>query len=252
MKLTFFVPALAAASLFSASVRADVADPTTGLQLFSGVSVSAPAGLSGSASQLVDNSGLLVGASGVLGAADSTATHLVGGTEASPDFFTNTNEDIVTPGDTLTFNLGSLKLLDQVVFWNFTQSDYNGNDYQDVGANSITILAGPTLATLINLGNFTLTQATGFPTSATSPGDAANPVSSQAILVVPTAAQYVEVVLNTSHLTPTRQSQLGNLVGLEEVHFEGLSTAPEPSTYALLGLGVAGILTVARFRQVTI
>jgi PEP-CTERM motif len=242
--------ALAAILLFAGSARADVLDPTTGLDLFSGVSASGPSGLSGLPSQLVDNSGLLVGASGVLGAADSTATHLVGGTEASPDFLNDTNQYIGTPGDTVTFNLGSAKLLDNVVFWNFTQSDYNGNDFQDVGANSITIYAGLTLGTLVDLGNFTLNQTSGFPTDPNAPGDVANAVGSQSVNVLPTAAQYVEVVLNTSHLTPARQAALGNLVGLDEVHFEG-AAIPEPSTYALLALGLVGLIAWQRKRAAT-
>jgi hypothetical protein len=238
--------ALASVLFAGSSAHADVLDPTTGLQLFSGVTASGPTGLSGSASQLVDNSGLLVGSSAVLGAADSTATHLVGGTEADPDFLSNTNEDVVTPGDAITFDLGSIKLLDDVVFWNFTQSDYDGNDYQDVGANSITIYAGLTLGTLVDLGNFTLAQTSGFPTSGTSPGDAANAVDSQIVSVLPTTAEYVEVVLNSSHLTSERQATLGNLVGLDEVHFEG--EIPEPSTYAMLALGLVGLIALQRKR----
>jgi hypothetical protein len=193
-----------------------VLDPITG------VTASSPA--NAGADQLVGAAGgnfdLVAGASTVLGASDSLAN---GNSYPGNTYY--------APGSTITFDLGATYSVSDLLVWNNTQ-----NDFQDFGAQSVEILSSATGAPL----SFTLVTTTTFnevPFGSTNNTYATAPA--QIISVSIPDAKYIELIPLSNYAIVERNIAYGGVIGLNVVNFVGPEVVPEPSTYAMMLVGLA-------------
>jgi hypothetical protein len=197
------------------------------------------------------NESLFAGPSGVLGASDSmgdsgynTSFQSVG------NFVTNLagTDSVNFPAPTITYNLGAAYNVGDLLIWNFSQ-----HDFQTAGAKSVTILYSTDGSVFNTYGTvqFNLvTEDPGYGTPGQIVGDdvvgAAN-VPAQILSVDLPDTQYVELVINSNWGYTgigADPNTYGPNVGLGEVNF----AVPEPSTFAMLALGLAGLIALQRKR----
>lgn len=215
----------------------------------------------------VSNNSLVAGASAVLGASDSlgdagfnsytppSTPNYTSGTNGNGSDFGNfvTNLEgtnlLVSPTPVITYNLGAVYNVSDLLVWNFSQSGFT-----NVGANSITILSSTTGLpfSFTAVGTFTLTEAApeNYNSPRAVPGGIANigpaPAAEPAqdlnfsdLSISNPDAQYIELVINSNYgFTETVGAGYGPLVGINEVNFVG-TAIPEPSTYAMMLGGLA-------------
>lgn len=163
------------------------------------------------ATNVVDGSGLSAGADTILGTADD-----LHGTGANDGWLT----DPLGTNGTITFDLGGVFDVTDLLVWNYNEAGFPGH-----GMNAVTIrAAGADKVFDITQGGVTLTAGTGT-------GDIAAQVVNLSGF---NGVQYIEISNTTNH-GDTRS-------GLAEVRFDGVATVPEPSSFALLGLGSLAML----------
>ncbi len=189
-----------------------------------------PYGVDRAATRTRDSSGLTAGASGTLGAADSTH-----GNVANANMWT-TKGNTATPSDLdpyITYDLGAITDLQTIRIWN-----YNENTYTKFGAKRIRVSTSQDNSTWTVWGDITL--AKGGSTTAEPAQDFTAAVS---------AIRYVKFQIlsnwdGASFWSSITGSSSGGtdgryLVGLSEVRFEGTTTVmaaavsnPSPATGA--------------------
>jgi hypothetical protein len=230
------------------SARATVLDPITG--------VTAPADLAsspaeGSSTYTVSDNTLQAGASNRLGASDSLGdSGFYSGNASDFGNFVTGN-----PGGYITYDLGAAYNVSDLLIWNFSQQggDSNGT-YNSAGVQEVQILTSTTglpgtfsaIAGPNSDGTFTFNEVTENVGYNTGPGDASPStfnIPAQVLSVDLPDAQYVELNLVNNW------GWSGGLIGVAEVNFVG-SAVPEPSTYAMLGLGLLGLIAWQRRRAV--
>jgi hypothetical protein len=236
LPLSFLSLALAFAGVNRAS--ATVLDPITG------VTASSSDTVAGDPNFTATNASIQADSDSVIGASDSLADTGIaadGGTRFG-DWLTSS-----TPGQSITYNLGGSYNVSDLLIWN-----YNQYGFTSVGANSVTILSSTTgLA-----GSFSLvgtvqfdqvaivaplgTPAQDAPDAGNQPNDGYD-TPAQILPVDISNAHYVELVINSNW------GFGGGLTGFNEVNFVG-EAVPEPSTYAMLALGLVGLIAWQRKR----
>ncbi len=180
------------------------------------------------ADKTVDGSGLYAGASGVLGAADST--HYV---ESSTMWMT-AGLYAADNNPSITYNLGSAYNVSTLRVWNY--DEYLS---QQLGAKDVEVYAGLDVNQLTLRGAIQLAEA---------PGDSSTVAQNFTALDL-SNVQYVKLAIGSNWdgaVFDGTGAVVGadgrGLVGLSEVRFEGTSAVPEPSTLVLFGVAVASML----------
>jgi hypothetical protein len=211
----------------ASAIQPVVLDPITG------VTASAPD--NSTADQLVGAAGgnydLHTGGSGVNGASDSEAD--------GNSYPGNTYYPV---GETITFSLGADYSVSDLLVWNDTQ-----NDYQNLGTQSAEILYSTTGApgSYTDLGSFTFDEV---PYGSTN--NSYGSVLPQDVAVSIPGAKYIELELlsNYGSANPGAPTD-GNTTtaSLNVVEFVG-DAVPEPSTYAMLALGLVALVAWQRKR----
>lgn len=241
-------PWLAAAALLASRPGMNQASGQVLLPI-AGVSATAPSTIAGDPDWVATNGdtgsgtwsspedpSLEAGASDVLGASDSLAD-----SGMYPGGETRFGDWITPLGDSITFDLGGLYNVNDLLIWNYDQQGFT-----DLGADSVTILSSATgdEGSYSTVGDFSFTEASDAPYD--DPGTPGSYVDPAQILSVNIPdAQYVELVLNSNWGFDTYA-----WTGLNDVNFVGASAVPEPSTDAMLALGVAGLVAWRRKRAV--
>ena len=134
----------------------------------------------------------------------------------------------------ITFDLGDEYDLASVSIWNFNRdagAQGGGDDFTNLGIETMDILVSTDNSTWENLGGFTLTEASGLSTYA---GETHNLSAANENI------RYVQFDVSTIF----NSSPGGPQVGLSEVRF---TEVPEPATISLLGFG--GVLALVRRRR---
>jgi hypothetical protein len=227
----------------------------------------------------VSDNSLSAGASGVLGASDSvgdsgfnsTSSNYSSGTNADASDFGNFVTNLegtnpLSPTPVITYDLGNTYNVSDLLIWNFSQFDITS-----AGALNITVLSSLTglPASFTTVGTYNLTagpneaynsprlvDATALDTQGIANLGPATPTElPQDISVGISDARYIEVQINSNqgftgsinNSNPDLAPQgYGALVGINEVNFVGV--IPEPSTFAMLGLGLLGLIAWQRKR----
>jgi hypothetical protein len=210
------------AGMNHASAIQPVLDPITG------VTATSPDEEIGTPTLLVNNSGLQAGGSMVLGASDSLAE-----ANADTNFYTDA-------GEAITFDLQQTYHVTDLLVWNDTQ-----NQYQNYGADSVEILSSTTGTP----GSFTLDDTVTFnevPFNTTFDGTYTVPAQDVSVSI---DAKYIQLLLVSNYsVADSETNGPSTLTGLNEVHFVGTEDLPEPSTYAMLALGLVGLVALRRKR----
>jgi hypothetical protein len=187
------------------------------------------------------NASIQIGAtSHVLGASDSLADTGIAadGSTRFGDWLTSS-----TPGQSITYNLGGTYNVSDLLIWN-----YNQDGFTSAGANSVTVLSSTTglagsFSTVgtVQFDQVTITAPTG--TAAQDTGDTNDgyDTPAQTLPFDISNAHYVELVINSNW------GFGGGVTGFNEVNFVG-TAVPEPSTFAMLGLGLLGLVAWQRKR----
>jgi hypothetical protein len=226
-----FILTLGCVCLGAGPVSAQVLDPITGVSATSADTVAPSDGPEDSAT----SASLQAGASGILGASDSLSD-----SGLNDDAMTRFGDWLTTPGGSITYNLGGTYNVSDLLIWN-----YNQRAFTNAGAQSVEILSSATgtVGSFTLDGVYTFTQANDAPYGSpaedapTGPSPQTNDGYVDAAQILPvdiTGAHYVELVLDTNY------GFTGGLVGLNDVNFVG-DAIPEPSTWAMLGLGLMGL-----------
>jgi len=205
-----------------------------------GVTASSADTAAGDPNFTATNASIQIGAtSHVVGASDSLADTGIAadGSTRFGDWLTSS-----TPGQIITYNLGGTYNVSDLLIWN-----YNQVGFTTVGANSVTILSSTTglagsFSTVgtVQFDQVTITAPTG--TAAQDTGDFNDGYDTPA-QILPfdiTDTHYVELVINSNW------GFGGGVTGFNEVNFVGV--VPEPSTFAMLGLGLLGLIAWQRKR----
>ena len=146
---------------------------------------------------------------------------------------------------TITFDLGSVQTINQLVIWNYNERTYNqanNTDYSYRGVKNFSLLADNTPNPTSLIGAYTLARNT-MPLATTFAGindyGMDNTGTAQTIdLSSPVTARYFAFAVTSSHTTT-----LDNYTCLSEVRFD---TIPETSSVALLGPGLVGFISRRR------
>ena len=150
-----------------------------------------------------------------------------------------------TQTGTITFNLGSVQTINQLVIWNYNERTYhpaNNTDYSYRGVKNFSLFADNTPNPTALIGAYTLARNT-MPPATTFAGindyGMDNTGTAQTIVLSsPVTARYFSFAVTSSHTTSG-----DNYTGLSEVRFD---TVPETSSVALLGLGLVGLISRRR------
>ena len=149
-------------------------------------------------------------------------THQVGN-NAGPAVQTVSGRYSSWTGQTVTYDLGAVYDLEDLVFWNYTEI-YNGDDqYRNRGLASATLsFAGEDLV---------FGSDTAFNFAEASAGSA--PFNAEVLNITENGVRYIQFSNMTNHG--------GNRLGWSEVRFTGTAAVPEPSSAALIGLAGIGL-----------
>jgi hypothetical protein len=224
-------------------------DPITGVTATS--TASSEVSVQGTPNMTAQNESLYAGPSGVLGASDSMGDSGYNTSFVSVgNFVTNLagTDSVDFPAPTITYDLGATYNVGDLLIWNFSQ-----HDFQTAGAKSVTILYstdGTSFSTYGTVQFNMVTEDPGYGTPGQIVGDdvvgAAN-VPAQILPVYLPDTRYVELVINSNWGYTgigAAPDTYGPNVGLGEVNF----AVPEPSTYAMLALGLVGLIAWQRKR----
>jgi hypothetical protein len=183
------------------------------------------------AGNTIDGSGLFVGPSGILGAADSN--HYV----EWQTMWMSAGAYTADYNPSITYNLGSLFNVSALRIWNY-------NEYlsPSFSAKDVEVFAGTNLSALTSRGTIQVAEASGTgvtPAQDFTSLDLAN-------------VQYVKLAILSNWdgaVFDGTNAHLGadgrGLTGLSEFRAEGTAATPEPSTLVLLVLGAASLLCYA-------
>ena len=132
-----------------------------------------------------------------------------------------------TTNATITFDLGSVKKIDTLYIWNYSETSGGSSIYLNRGASNVTIYADNSATPTTFVQSFVFNKAAPSPITPTNTGDFNTPVDAYT-LASPVTARYFKFDIASNW------GDAGYL-GLSEVRFG--DTIPEPTTFVMLGLG---------------
>jgi hypothetical protein len=222
---------LTAAVFLGATHAAAVLDPITG------VTASSSDTAAGDPNFTATNASLKAGGSGTLGASDSLAD-----TGIESNGSTRFGDWLTSPptGGVITYNLGADYNVVDLLVWSYNQDGFTAVGPQTVDIyTSLTGLAGSfsLVPQVVTFSQVTKTAPTGTATQDSGDPNDGYETPAQIIPVNLPDAKYVKLDLTDNYGN-------GTYTGFNEVNF----VAPEPSTFAMLGLGLLGLVAWQRKR----
>jgi hypothetical protein len=130
----------------------------------------------------------------------------------------------------ITFDLGAAYTLTGFHLWNANQNPGGANNLSNRGIQTANIF--------VSADNVSFTQITGPATFTQAPG--ANGYTGESYTISALGTQFVRFDVLTNWGSPN------SITGISEIRFEAV---PEPSTYAMLLLGVGAMVVLRRMRR---